>query len=237
MTKRYDAVIFDAAGTLLGTNVDSPYWYEQFFVDACHEKGYRHITVEDVKTSLLNAKQADLRFQSFWHDPQLIQQFWEHTYSSVFALLCPNHCPKTLAANYINRFSRGDFSELFSDAKPALEYAKSKQIKIGLVSNFGPYLGDILERLDINRYFDFVIISACVGCAKPDMEIFQLAHTYVQDIPKDRILFVGDSENDDYSASQNFGFKPLLIDRWHLYSGAISDIHKTDSLKTLESYY
>lgn len=50
-------VLFDAGGTLLGTNTDVEHWYEQFFVDACAAEGH-HVELADVRASLHAAAHA-----------------------------------------------------------------------------------------------------------------------------------------------------------------------------------
>lgn len=237
MTRHFDAVLFDAGGTLLGTNVASPHWYEQFFVDACHENGYDHVTVADVQTALAHNRATLTDPQPFWHCDRLIREHWDKTYSSIFRTLCPAHNAAQLAKHYIHRFSIGDYTELFPDALPALESATRNGLQIGLVSNFGSYLDHILTRLNIAHYFSIKIISSIVGTAKPNPDIFQLAHSFIPQIPAHRILFVGDSLHDDYDGSRAYGMTPILIRRIASSIEAPDGTTIMTSLSELEKFY
>src|SRR4051794_30169027 len=91
-------VLFDAGGTLIGTNTDSEYWYEQFFVDACAEQGC-HVTiaqVHDVLRMAARSRQFDHRCST---DAQT-RAFWHHIYSTAFADLLGakgcNHPPAVI---------------------------------------------------------------------------------------------------------------------------------------------
>ena len=235
---KYDAILFDAGGTLLGTNVLSEFWYEQFFVDACHESGYSRTSVEQVKEALSAAASVSKKGPgSFWHDEHLIQCFWEHTYSTVFKILCPDHNADDLAKHYISRFRTGEFTELFPDTLNALACAQRCGLVIGLVSNFGSYLSDMLRRLEIAHYFEFQVISAKEGCAKPSRDIFQIAHKHISHIKPSRILFVGDHPIDDYEGSAAYGFTPILLDRRNTYHQQTQTYRTIATLAELENIY
>lgn len=214
----FDYVLFDAGGTLLGTNTDSEHWYEQFFVDACAEQGCVVCVaqVHEVLRRAARSRQFDTRCSS---DVEA-RAFWQHIYSTAFADLLgakgmnkPPAVIDHLAAEYIDRFEAGEFIRLFPDTVEALELAKSRGKKMGIVSNFGTYLNDFLQKLEIAHYFDFVLVSAAEGCEKPHCDIFQRAIARCGGAAPDRILFVGDSPSEDYEPAEAQGMKALLIDR------------------------
>ncbi len=214
----YSYVLFDAGGTLLGTNTDSEYWYEQFFVDACAEQGCV-VTVHKVHEVLRRAarsRQFDTRCSS---DAEA-RAFWQHLYSTAFADLLGakglNRTPgfiEHLAADYIDRFEEGEFVRLFPDALETLQALAENNIKMGIVSNFSTYLDDFLKKLEIADFFDFVITSASVGCEKPGTEIFRRALDKCGNCDPGRIVFVGDHPEEDYRPAAQCGMAALLIDR------------------------
>lgn len=213
-----DYVLFDAGGTLLGTNTDSEHWYEQFFVDACAEQGCVVCVaqVHEVLRRAARSRQFDTRCSS---DSEA-RAFWHHIYATAFADLLgakgmgkPPAVIDHLAAEYIDRFEAGEFIRLFPDALEALDAVKSRGIRMGIVSNFGTYLNDFLNKLEIAHYFDFVLVSAAEGCEKPHCDIFKRAIERCGGIQPERILFVGDSPAEDYEPSESHGMKAVLIDR------------------------
>ena len=103
--------------------------------------------------------------------------------------------------------------ELPPDTVPAIE-AMREAHSIALVSNFDhpPYVHDLLDRLDLTRLFDVLIISGEVGADKPDPRIFQAALSAL-DIRPQQAVFVGDDTRTDVGGAQAAGCRAVLIDR------------------------
>jgi putative hydrolase of the HAD superfamily len=106
----------------------------------------------------------------------------------------------------------GRFDQLFDDSLPALEALREMGVRLGVLSNFTPDLEDLLSRLGVHGYFDFIIVSSHVGLAKPDPRIFELA-VVKAGRPKDRLLYVGDHIGDDIEGARAAGLDAVLIDR------------------------
>lgn len=220
---KFDYVLFDAGGTLLGTNTDSEHWYEQFFVDACAEQGHV-VTVAQVHDVLRRAARARL-FEARCSSDEQARAFWHHMYSTAFGDLLGarySHPPAVidhLAAEYIDRFEAGEFVKLFRDTLPALEALRDLGVPMGIVSNFGTYLQRFLAQTGIDGFFKCVLISAVEGCEKPHPDIFNRAISRCG-VPSERILFVGDHPEEDYKAAQRHGMVPVLVDRHDNYASA-----------------
>ena len=109
-------------------------------------------------------------------------------------------------------------------------FLKSKEMRIGIVSNFDDNLEEILKRLEIRNMIDFVAVSQEIGLEKPDIKFYK----YVQkgyNIDLDTTIYVGDSYNLDYVPSQKAGYKSVLIDRTNYYS---SEQDKISCLKDIK---
>ena len=236
MTERkIEYILFDAGGTLIGTNTESEHWYEQFFVDACAEQGC-HVSVAQVHEVLKRAarsRQFDTRCSS---DAQT-RAFWHHIYATAFAdLLGAKSCMyppaviEHLAAEYIDRFESGEFIRLFPDTLPALEKLSGLGLRMGIVSNFGSYLTSFLEKLQIGKYFEFTLVSALEGCEKPQKQIFDRAASRCGVSNLSNILFVGDHPQEDYEPATTAGMTALLIDRHNRHT-AHSDMRRIKSLE------
>ncbi len=235
----FDYVLFDAGGTLIGTNTDSEHWYEQFFVDACAEQGcvVSVSQVHEVLRMAVRSRQFDNRCST---DAQT-RAFWQHIYSTAFAdLLGAKGYGKTpavidhLAADYIDRFEDGEFIRLFPDTKPALEALRAQGAKMGIVSNFGTYLTSFLKKLEIDQFFDFTIISAAEGCEKPNSDIYKKALSRCNGAEVGRILFVGDCPKEDYEAAAQHAMVPILIDRHNRHADK-PELRRVRSLKEVPS--
>lgn len=91
----------------------------------------------------------------------------------------------------------GEHGELYNGARPMLDELVDA-VTLGLITNG---LSDIqrrrLERLDLDRYFATVIISAEVGLAKPGSAIFDLAFEQLDSPDRSATLMVGDSLTSD----------------------------------------
>lgn len=103
--------------------------------------------------------------------------------------------------------------QLYPDAMETLAQLRTKQIKLGIVTNAVKADYDqILHRLRAEHYFDAVVgIDSCRK-AKPDSEIFLYAVEKLRMKPK-QVLFVGDSMERDYAGAKKAGMKSLIIDR------------------------
>ena len=89
-------------------------------------------------------------------------------------------------------------------------------MRLGVLSNWSEHLSLVLERFDLDRYFSFLVVSAEVGCEKPDEKIFRMA-IRAAETPINRILYVGDYPDEDVLPAERIGLDALLIDRYDKY--------------------
>jgi len=85
--------------------------------------------------------------------------------------------------------------------------------KIGIVSNFAhptTPLKKTLERFDIAKYFDALIISGEVGWRKPSPKIFKKA-LQALNVKASETVFIGDSPHHDIEGAKKIGMKTILI--------------------------
>ncbi len=226
-------VFFDAGGTLLGTNPEEEHWYEQFFIDACREQGV-DVALAEVHKALHEANLTCPVHPRCSSDEQ-VRRYWEHIYGTVFSRLLRNGDALALARHYIDRFEQGEFVRLFPDTLTALEAVKRSGKRAAIVSNFGSYLQTFLERCGIRHYFEFEVISALECCEKPQPEIFRRALAKAQVAP-DRVLFVGDSLEEDYRAAMQLGMRAVLIDR-HDKHASREDVLRVRRLDEIVNYF
>jgi putative hydrolase of the HAD superfamily len=85
----------------------------------------------------------------------------------------------------------GEQMEPFDDVRGGLERLRSRQLRLGVLSEAWPSLEREYERLGLRQHFDAFIISAREGRLKEDPALFELA-SHRMALPPDQILFVDD---------------------------------------------
>lgn len=223
-TLRYDAVVFDVGGTLIG--FEDPHPFREFLaaaglaadeVDAC-----------GLRTRFLGvlARRRD-EAQGLGASDAGLDAWW----GAIFADVWPDR--PDLAAEMHTWFRLDRFDRLHADALPALEGLRRLGLPLGVVSNFTADLENLLCHLGLRGYFDFVVVSAVVGLAKPDPRIFALAAANAGR-PPHRLLYVGDHIGDDVDGAHGAGLDAVLIDRGDRFGGAACA--RLRSLEELPAY-
>ena len=100
----------------------------------------------------------------------------------------------------------------FLETIEVLEYLKKKKIKIGLISNTTPSITRVLEKFDLNKYFDATMFSYDEGLLKTDPDMFKKLIKKLKVKPDD-VIMIGDSLPTDIIGSRNAGVKSILLDR------------------------
>jgi putative hydrolase of the HAD superfamily len=200
-----DCVLFDAGDTLLAP---APSFQGRFMAVAA-EHGLP-LGEAAVDAAIADAVRA-AEWPSDWTDPATQREFWVGFYRQVLADL--GHEGRELADALFEAFSDPAAYRLFDDVRPALDELAARGIKLGVVSNFEPWLEDILDLQGIGDRFAAVAISGKLGVAKPDPEIFKAALTEAGADPE-ATVHVGDQPVNDVAAARAVGITPVLIDRY-----------------------
>lgn len=118
-------------------------------------------------------------------------------------------CGTTLA--FCEEFMR--YVRIDNNARSALEKLHGKY-KLGIVSNFAipECVHKLLERHDLTKFFDVVIVSGAVNKRKPSPEIFQKALTKMG-VDAKNAVFVGDTVDADVQGPRSVGMKTIYIER------------------------
>lgn len=98
--------------------------------------------------------------------------------------------------------------------EPMLELvatARTKGIRTALLSNsWGTGGYDIYSGFDLPRYFDVVVVSDLVGCAKPDPAIYELAVSKLN-LPPAECIFADDVAR-NLKPAADLGITTVLVD-------------------------
>ncbi len=117
-----------------------------------------------------------------------------------------------LTRDVLERFWLQENWAVYPDVIDAIHRLRSRDIRIGVVSNAASALVAFLEKLGLLQYFDFTVVSAIVGTKKPDRRIFE--HALKQaGVEAANAAHVGDMYLEDILGARNVGVRPFLIDR------------------------
>ncbi len=100
----------------------------------------------------------------------------------------------------------------FLETVEMLEYLKAKKIKIGLISNTTPTITRVMEKFDLNKYFDATMFSYDEGLLKTDPEMFKKLLKKLK-VKTEEVIMIGDSLPTDIIGSRNAGIRSILLDR------------------------
>ena len=101
----------------------------------------------------------------------------------------------------------------FNGAAEVLLELKRRSIGLGIISNWDCTARDIISAAGLIDYFDHLVISCEVDCAKPDSRIFNLALQKAS-MEARRCMYVGDNYYDDCLGSRKVGMNALIINRF-----------------------
>jgi FMN phosphatase YigB (HAD superfamily) len=209
---RYDAVTLDMGFTLV--NLDSG--YDRILLAMAHDTGYR-ITLDDIRAAQ----------HAFWQESNAedATRTWEPTIVNDDAIgqeIDRRICSKlgiTDAAFLaeLRLRARRAFHDpatytIFPEVFETLKSLRRTVPRLGILSNWGWYLPELCEQLGLAAYFDFIVVSARVGCSKPNPCIFREMLRQAGTTPE-RTLHVGDSLSADVRGAQVLGITGVLIDR------------------------
>jgi putative hydrolase of the HAD superfamily len=217
-----DCVLFDAGDTLLAPAPS----FQGRFVAVAAANG---LPLEEaaVDAAIADAVRA-ASWPSDWTDPATQRSFWVGFYRQVLAGLGHQDDGMEVAEALFAAFSDPAGYRLFDDARPALEALAGRGLRLGVVSNFEPWLEDVLALEGVDHLFAAVAISGKLGVAKPDPEIFLAALAEAGADPA-ATVHVGDQPANDVAAARAVGITPVLIDRFARHPGP-DGVHRVEDL-------
>jgi putative hydrolase of the HAD superfamily len=142
---------------------------------------------------------------------QLDQQgrVWkDRVYQALIAEFGLNGCRwEDLLRDYEERFPQ--HCTAFPHLRGTLERLREAGLRLGLVSNGRAFLqGAVLRALEIEIFFDAVLISEAEGVRKPDAEIFHRALRRL-DVGAEEAVYVGDHPEADICGARDAGLKAV----------------------------
>ena len=216
-----ECVLFDAVDTLLAPAPS----FQGRFVAVAAEHG---LALEEAAVDAAIAGAArEAAWPEDWTDPATQRSFWLGFYRDVLAGLGHRGGPGLVEA-LVEAFSDPAAYRLFDDVRPALDELAGRGISLGLVSNFEPWLDEVLALQRIDGRFAAVAVSGKLGVAKPDPRIFKAALDEAGADPR-ATVHVGDQPVNDVAGALAAGITPVLIDRFGRHPDA-GGAHRVEDL-------
>jgi putative hydrolase of the HAD superfamily len=202
--------MFDAGGVLWDLKPS----HEELFSRTLASRGF-DVEPEELRTAIRKAERLmDNEFAALTGTGE--SEFWRDFDAIVLRELSTDADPEDFSSELSDEF-RSVLGEVeswvpYPDAVPTLEAARNRDFKLGLISNATELARRVLRNLDMERFFDFVVISEEVGVRKPDPRIFQMALKMANTRPE-RSLFLGDKPATDAMGATRAGMMAVLVDR------------------------
>ncbi len=207
---RVRAVFFDAGETLVHPAPSFSDLFSVVLAGAGHDR-----TPDDVvrASSVVVGRFSEAaRDRELWTTaPERSRRFWADVYARMLtALEVPSDTG--LHAKLHDAFTDLANYELFDDVRPAVERLTQSGLILGVVSNFEPWLEDLLGVLGVRDALPVRVISGLEGVEKPDPRIYELALERAGVAPEEA-AFVGDNPEFDVDPPASLGMFPVLVDR------------------------
>jgi 2-haloacid dehalogenase len=128
----------------------------------------------------------------------------------------------------------GMYGELYPGAREVLETLAGRATLAMLTNGLSDVQRTRIERLDLARYFDAVVISAEVGASKPSGAIYDIAFEQLGMPQKGEVLMVGDSLTSDIRGGTDYGIATCWYNHHHIVAGCTDRFdHEIDDLALL----
>lgn len=109
-------------------------------------------------------------------------------------------------------FEEKELWEIFPEVPEVLRELRSRNVVLGVVSNWDLRLAKLLVNLGLHSHFDFFVSSSLCSAAKPEAKIFKEALALAK-VKPDEALHVGDTYEEDFVGAKAVGINALLLDR------------------------
>lgn len=212
---RIKAVLFDLFDTLLLIRDGEAFYTPS--LKRLHEflvNNGVHVNFEDFKRVYFEVRdnlyaEASKNFEEPHFNVRISQTLRKLGYN--FQVSNPIVVGATMA--FADEFMR--FVCLDEDAPHVLQKLHGKY-KLGIISNFAipECVWNLLEKFELKKFFDLVLVSGAINKRKPCPKIFTKALETLN-VNASEVVFVGDTPSMDVAGPKAVGIKAILIERRH----------------------
>jgi putative hydrolase of the HAD superfamily len=208
-------IFFDVGFTLLHPNPSD--------LEICQQVCARlnlHLRTEELQNRFIEAEDFYFRHmranRQVWANDAAINEFWVTYYMMMLRPFVEEQDERRLrrlAEMVSQEYDSHTSWQLYPDVIPTLRALQlSRRYTLGAISDWGISLGPILQNLQLNTYFDCLLVSALTGHAKPSPSLYETALERANAVA-DYTIHVGDSYTLDVLGARAVGITPVLLDR------------------------
>lgn len=173
-----------------------------------------------------------------WHSPEIkygertADQWWSDIQPVFHNAFLQAGVPPKLAVQ-LSESVRYEYTKLehwnvYDDVHDALSYFADKGWRQCILSNHIPELANLVNDLDLDKYFELVFSSANIGYEKPHLGFYEYA---ISRLPKcEKFWMVGDNYSADISGAESANIPAVLVRNTHhlarLQCNSLSDLSK-----------
>lgn len=206
------AVIFDVGGTLLRPKEP----YNDTILNILRASGVdvtREALQQAVQPATDELWRRTGRDLDLWASNHTIREFWYLYYDIVLNELGISPAEQSTLVDHIYRaYQQHEHWRPYPEAEEVLFELHEAGYTLGVVSDWQTTLLEILDHLELSRYFQFVVVSAIVKAGKPTPALFHEAVRRAG-VDSHEALFIGDLYMTDIVGSRAAGLHPVMIDR------------------------
>ncbi len=155
------------------------------------------------------------RFAAAWRSRGAFEhshEAWAGLVDATFAGLVDRKPSESFFPELYERFGDPSAWKVHADVLPTLDELASRGFCLAAVSNWDERLRPLLKALNLDGYFEAVLVSCELYFAKPSGVVFEHALRSLGVTPAET-LHVGDNQNEDVDGARSAGLRALLIDR------------------------
>jgi len=207
--ERIKMICFDAGGTLL-----RPY----------PSVGEIYSRVAQRYGCTAGAEDIEKRFRELWHtrdsvgslvsysDEKIERDWWRQMVKEVFSHFEPLTDFDAFFHELYDLFAGPECWQLYPETIDVLEEFQKRGKRMCVISNWDSRLLNLCKGFALEKYFEFILISAVFGASKPNPRIFQEALRCAGAKPSEAV-HIGDSLEDDVQGALKAGMKAVFLDR------------------------
>ncbi len=214
--KKYEWLLFDLDNTLTDFDAAS----HQAFIDLCEMRLARTFSEELYRSYKKYNRAAWEAFENNEIDTSTLR------YIRFQGFCQANNIEEdymALNAFYLDRLNHNAI--LKKDTKELLN-ALLKTHRLAIITNgLKENQRRCLDKLDLTRYFEVIVVSDEIGFSKPDISFFYYTMSQIGQPHKDKVLVIGDSLKSDIRGALNFGVDSIWFNEKNLENN--SDIIPT----------
>ncbi len=194
------AVTFDVGGTL---------------IEPWPSVGHVYAAVARRHGARVSARTLNRQFAAAWKarkDFRHSMSDWSDLVDQTFAKLVEIPPSASFFPEIYKAFARASSWRIFDDVVPCLEKLRRAGVPLGVISNWDERLRPLLRDLQLERWFQTIVVSIETAHPKPGPVMFAAAARQLK-IEPSAILHVGDSAVEDLEGARAAGFQATLLKR------------------------